>query len=81
MTHPQSGYTVTDCRHRTLIRHDALTRDLPRVDATLHLSDSTLAWLAECPLARALVDSVWDTLAELERAGHHPLLFGASCGP
>ncbi len=57
--------------------HSATTTPMPRVDATLHLSGPTLAWLAERPLARALVDSVWDTLAELERAGHHPRLLAA----
>ncbi len=48
-----------------------------RAEATLHLSAPTVAWLAEHPLARAMVDSVWDTLAELERAGHHPRLLAA----
>ncbi len=41
------------------------------VDGT-HLSAQTMACLAERPLARALVDSVWNTLTELERAGQHP---------
>lgn len=49
----------------------AATTPMPRVDGTLQLSARTVAWLAERPLSRALVDSVWDTLAELERAGHH----------
>jgi hypothetical protein len=31
-----------------------------------------MAWLAQRPLARALVESVWNALTELERAGHHP---------
>ncbi len=48
-----------------------------RVDATLQLSARTVAWLAQHPLARALVDSVWDTLTELERAGHHPPVLAA----
>ncbi len=43
----------------------------PRVDATLHLSTRTLDWLAQRSLPRVLVESVWDTLTELERAGHH----------
>ncbi|MGH3755447.1 MAG: hypothetical protein ACRDRP_22680, partial [Pseudonocardiaceae bacterium] len=30
------------------------------------------AWLADQPHARRVIRSVWDTLAELERAGHHP---------
>jgi hypothetical protein len=41
-------------------------------DATLHLSTQTRDWLADHPQARALVRSVWDTLAELEQAGQHP---------
>jgi hypothetical protein len=44
---------------------------LSGVDTTPRLSARTVAWLAERPLARALVDSVWNRLAELERAGHH----------
>jgi hypothetical protein len=55
-------------------RDPAATTLMPTVDATLHLSARTVAWLAERPLARALVDSVWNTLAELEAAGHHPRL-------
>ncbi|MGH3872877.1 MAG: hypothetical protein ACRDSR_15455 [Pseudonocardiaceae bacterium] len=47
------------------------TTPIPRVDASLRLSARALAWLAEHPVARAVVDSVWDTLAELENAGHH----------
>ncbi len=31
-----------------------------------------VAWLADHPCARNLVQSVWDTLAELEQSGHHP---------
>jgi hypothetical protein len=48
-----------------------------RVETTLSLSTRTVAWLAEGPLARVVVESVWDTLAELERAGHHPGLLAA----
>jgi hypothetical protein len=48
------------------------TMSMPTVDATLHLSTRTVTWLANQPHARRLVRSVWDTLAELERAGHHP---------
>jgi hypothetical protein len=44
----------------------------PRMDAALHLSPRTLVWLAEHPLIRKVVHSVWDKLTELERAGHHP---------
>jgi hypothetical protein len=50
---------------------------MPTVDTTPHLSVRTVAWLAERPLARALVDSVWDTLTELETAGHQPRLIAA----
>lgn len=45
---------------------------IPRVDVTLQGSDRTVAWLADRPRARELVSSVWDKLAELGRAGHHP---------
>ena len=47
------------------------TTPMPRADATLHLSIRTLDWLAQHSLHRVLVESVWDTLTELERAGHH----------
>ena len=49
----------------------ASTTQTPQVDATLQLSTRTLAWLADHPHARRLVHSVWGTLAELERTGHH----------
>ncbi|MGH3997466.1 MAG: hypothetical protein ACRDTJ_08390, partial [Pseudonocardiaceae bacterium] len=49
----------------------------PRVDATLQLSARTLNWLAQRPHAQLMADSVWDALAELERAGHHPRLLAA----
>ncbi|MGH3934903.1 MAG: hypothetical protein ACRDS1_08015 [Pseudonocardiaceae bacterium] len=55
----------------------AATTPMPRVDATLQLSARTLNWLAQQPHARLVVESVWDTLAELERAGHHPSLLAA----
>lgn len=42
------------------------------MNVTLHLPAQTVAWLADHPQARKLVGSVGDTLAELERAGHHP---------
>lgn len=32
----------------------------------------TLAWLTDNPQARTMVRSVWNTLTELEQAGHHP---------
>ncbi|MGH3692610.1 MAG: hypothetical protein ACRDRX_01150 [Pseudonocardiaceae bacterium] len=47
----------------------ATTTPMPRADATLHLSTRTLDWLAQHSLPRVLVESVWDTLTELERAG------------
>lgn len=47
---------------------------MPRADVTLDLSARTVTWLADHPRARRLVGSVWDTLTELERAGHHPRL-------
>ncbi len=50
----------------------ASTTPMPRVDAMLHLSTQTVAWLADHPRARQFVGSVWDKLTELERAGHHP---------
>ncbi len=49
----------------------------PRIDATLGLSTRTVSWLALRPAARLVVDSVWGTLTELERAGHHPPLLAA----
>ena len=50
-----------------------MTTPTPGGDATTgELSVRTVAWLAQHPLARALVDSVWDTLTELEQAGQHP---------
>jgi hypothetical protein len=49
----------------------ASTTPRPRVDVTLQLSVQTVAWLADRPRARELIGSVWDKLAELERAGHH----------
>lgn len=50
----------------------ASTKPMPRVDVTLQLSARTVAWPAGRPRACELVGSVWDKLAELERAGHHP---------
>ncbi|MGH4009857.1 MAG: hypothetical protein ACRDTH_17190 [Pseudonocardiaceae bacterium] len=50
----------------------AATTPMTRVDATLQLSARTLNWLANDPRTRRLVRSVWDTLAELERAGQYP---------
>jgi hypothetical protein len=42
------------------------------MDAALHLSARTLAWLADHPHARRFARSAWDKLTELERAGHRP---------
>ncbi|MGH4009896.1 MAG: hypothetical protein ACRDTH_17385 [Pseudonocardiaceae bacterium] len=53
------------------------TTSTSRVDVTLQLSARALAWLAHHPQARKLISSVWDTLAELEHAGHHPRLIAA----
>jgi hypothetical protein len=44
----------------------------PRAEEPGQLSAQTLAWLAERPAIRMLVRRVWDTLTELERAGHNP---------
>ncbi len=49
-----------------------LTVPRPQADSARHLSPQTLAWLADRPHARQMVHSMWDTLAELEQAGHHP---------
>lgn len=49
----------------------ASTTPMPRVTATRQLPTRTLDWLADHPRARRLIRSVWDTLNELERAGHH----------
>jgi hypothetical protein len=56
---------------------------VPRVDAALHLSPRTVAWLADHPQARQFVGLVWDKLTELERAGQFPGATDhspASCG-
>ncbi|MGH3777147.1 MAG: hypothetical protein ACRDRR_15685 [Pseudonocardiaceae bacterium] len=50
----------------------ASTTPMPKVDATLHLSSRTVAWLADHPQARQFVGSVWDKLTELERSGQYP---------
>ena len=54
----------------------AATTPMPRV-ITLDPSAPTLTWLADRSLAQAVVDSVSEALAELERAGHPPRLLGA----
>jgi hypothetical protein len=55
----------------------AATMPTSTVDVTLQLSARTLSWLADHPQARKVVSSVWDMLAELEQAGHHPQLIAA----
>src|SRR5262249_20184159 len=55
----------------------AAATPIPRAEATPPLPTRTLAWLAERPVAFAVVESVWETLAELEVAGHHPRLLAA----
>lgn len=45
--------------------------------ATPQLSARTMAWLAEHPRARTLAESVWDTLAEPQRADQHPGVIAA----
>jgi hypothetical protein len=58
--------------------HDpAATTPMPKVEAMPQLPERTLAWLAERPVALAVIESVWDTLAELEAAGHPPRLLAA----
>jgi hypothetical protein len=44
----------------------------PVAEETRQLSAQTLAWLAERTVIRMLVRRVWETLSELERAGHDP---------
>jgi hypothetical protein len=48
------------------------TTPIARMDAALHLSTRTMAWLADHPQARQFVSSVWDKLTELERSGQYP---------
>ncbi|MGH4009048.1 MAG: hypothetical protein ACRDTH_12990 [Pseudonocardiaceae bacterium] len=50
----------------------ASTTPMARMDAALHLSSRTTAWLADHPAADQFVTSVWDKLAELERSGQYP---------
>ena len=53
------------------LNDDTLTRRR-RVLGDEHLNTLNSAWLADHSQVRKLVDSVSDTLAELERAGQHP---------
>jgi hypothetical protein len=55
----------------------AAATPMPTVDTTLHLSARTVSWLDRRPQARLVVDSVWDTLTELEAAGHDQRLLAA----
>lgn len=57
------------------IQRAAVTPVAP--EATPLLPTRTLAWLAERPVALAVVESVWVTLAELDAAGQHPRLLAA----
>lgn len=50
----------------------ASTTPMRRADTTLPLATWTVTWLVDQPHARELVRSVWDKLAELERAQRHP---------
>ncbi len=53
-----STTTGTECRSDPA----GSTTPMARVDAALHLSPRTVAWLAGHPQARQFVGSVWDTL-------------------
>jgi hypothetical protein len=53
------------------------TTPVPRADTTLHLSNRTLAWLAQRPAAQRVVESVWNTLAQAEATGHSGRLVAA----
>ncbi|MGH3764468.1 MAG: hypothetical protein ACRDS0_03995 [Pseudonocardiaceae bacterium] len=55
-------------RYRQLCRQRNTARPRPT---------PVVPWLADHPHARNVVQSVWDTLAELQRAGHHPGPIGA----
>jgi hypothetical protein len=59
------------------IQDEASTRPRGWFTVTLQLSTRTVAWLADRPRPRELVGSVWDTLTDLERAGHHPRTLAA----
>jgi hypothetical protein len=50
----------------------ATQRGTGSVDAALHLSPRTMAWLADHPRAGQFVGSVWEKLTELERSGQYP---------
>jgi hypothetical protein len=51
---------------------NAQTTPHPQPPPDTRLSALTLTWLASHPNAHEVVSSVWNTLTELERAGHHP---------
>jgi hypothetical protein len=61
----------------TMPTQRATATPMSRVDAAPLLPTRTLAWLAERPVALAVVESVWETLAELEATGHHSRLVAA----
>ena len=50
----------------------ASTTSMARVDAELHLSPRTVAWLADHPQARRFVGSVWDKLVAGRWLSSHP---------
>lgn len=55
----------------------ASTTPMARVNAALHLSPRTVAWLADHPQAHQFVSSVRDKLTELDRAGQYPCAIDA----
>ncbi|MGH3866011.1 MAG: hypothetical protein ACRDQ4_07710 [Pseudonocardiaceae bacterium] len=44
----------------------------PQITVPSRLSARTLAWLADRPHTSTMIRSIWNELAELERAGNHP---------
>lgn len=62
--------TLTDAgtvRYQWLCQQRQEPRSLPTAESV-----PAPAWLADHPQARTVVRSVWDTLGDLEQAGHHP---------
>jgi hypothetical protein len=76
LTHPTR---VSHTPGRLCILHSGRSLHQTRgwFTVTLQLSTRTVAWLADRPRPRELVGSVWDTLTDLERAGHHPRAIAA----
>jgi hypothetical protein len=54
-------------RFQQLCRQRQTVQPLPALGSV-----AAVAWLADHPCARKMVQSVWDTLAELETSCHHP---------